>query len=310
MDLLETIWSDYIVNILDIFIVSYIFYRILLVIKGTRTIQVVIGLIILVVITLLAQEILHLRMLTWLMNKFWLAVAVILAVIFQTEIRYGLAKLGSKIKIFSFFGNKDIKTDFLKEIVEAVFEMSKIRMGALIVIEKDFSLKTYTDQATFVDARVSHELLLSIFNTKAPIHDGAIIIKDGRIKAASCILPISTEIEVKHLGTRHRAAIGLSSLTDAIVVVGSEETGIISVVVDGKIKEYTNNNKLLEKLKDYCTVSDEKDDKNEKNVSRKLISRIKKIKLKDIRKRIMLHWEFKILSFCLALIFWMYIISL
>jgi diadenylate cyclase len=241
------------------------------------------------------------------MNKFWLAMAVILAIIFQTEIRYGLATLGSKIKIFLFFGNKDIKIDFLKEIVEAVFEMSKIRMGALIVIERDFSLKTYTDQATIIDALVSHELLLSIFNTKAPIHDGAIIIKNGRIKAASCVLPISTEIEVKHLGTRHRAAIGLSSLTDAIVVVVSEETGKISVVADGKIKEYTNNNKLLEKLKEYCTVLDEKDEKDEKNKLKKLISKIKKIKLKDIRKAIMLNWTFKVLSFFLALFFWLYI---
>lgn len=300
MDLLATIWSTYVVNILDILIVSYIFYRTLLIMKGTRTIQVVIGLIILVGITILARDLLHLKMLTWLMNKFWLAMAVILAVIFQTEIRYGLAKLGSKM----FFGNKGIKIDFLEEIVEAVIEMSKIRMGALIALEKDFSLKMYTDQATIMEARVSHELLLSIFNTKSPIHDGAVIIKNGRIRAASCVLPISTEIEAKHLGTRHRAAIGLSSLTDAIVIVVSEETGNISVAVDGKMEEYTNNNKLLEKLKEYCIVLDEKDDKSEeKNKSQELC----KQKLKDVRKEIMQNWTFKIISFFLALVFWMYI---
>lgn len=306
MELLAEIWSTYIVNILDISIVSYIFYRTLLVIKGTRTIQVVIGLIILVGITILARDILHLRMLTWLMNKFWLAVAIILAVIFQTEIRYGLAKLGSKI----FFNNKGIKVDFLEEIVEAVIEMSKIRIGALIVLEKDFSLKVYTDQATFLDAKVSHELLLSIFNTKSPIHDGAVIIKNGKIQAASCVLPVSTEIEVKHLGTRHRAAVGLSSLTDAIVIVVSEETGSISVVINGKIEKYTNAKKLLEDLKENCIVLEEKDDKYEKNIFRKIISKLEKIKLTNIKKRIMLNWTFKVLSFFLALVFWMYIVAL
>lgn len=273
--------------------------------KGTRTIQVVIGLIILVGITILARDVLHLRTIAWLMSKFWLAAAVILAVIFQTEIRYALAQLGSKM----FFMDKETKVDFLEEIVEAVVEMSKIRMGALIVLERDFSLKMYAEQATLIDAKVSHELLLSIFNTKAPIHDGAVIVKNGRVQAASCVLPISTEIEVKHLGTRHRAAIGLSSVTDAVVVVVSEETGSISIVVDGKIEKLANENKILERLKEYCIVIDDQDNEEEqKNEDVKsIISKIKKIKLKDIQKSIMTNWEFKTISFLLSLAFWLYI---
>lgn len=300
MDLLETIWSTYIVNILDILIVSYIFYRTLLVMKGTRTIQVVIGLIVLVGITILARDVLHLMTLTWLMSKFWLAVAVILAVIFQAEIRYGLAKLGSKL----FFSDKVIKVDFLEEIVEAVVEMSKIRMGALIVLERDFSLKMYIDQATLIDAKISHELLLSIFNTKAPIHDGAVIVKNGRLQAASCVLPISTDIEVKHLGTRHRAAIGLSSMTDAVVVVVSEETGNISIVVDGKIEKYSSEAKLLEKLKEYCIAVEEQEEKTE---SKKIVSKIKRIKFRSLTKVMMRNLPFKIISFFLALVFWIYV---
>ena len=243
MELVAHIWNVYIVNILDILILAYIFYRILLVIKGTRTIQIVIGLIVLVAITIIARDVLHLRTLSWIMGKFWLAAVVILAVVFQTEIRYALAKIGSKL----FFAETKIKSNFLNEICEAAVEMSRIRMGALIVIEKDMGLKNYTETGIKIDAVITHELLLSIFNTKAPIHDGAVIIKDEKIDSAGCVLPISTEIEVKHLGTRHRAGIGLSALTDAIVVVVSEQTGIISVCLDGKIEQVTND-KLLEKL--------------------------------------------------------------
>ena len=248
MELVAHIWNVYIANILDILILAYIFYRILLVIKGTRTIQVVIGLIVLVAVTIIARDVLHLETLSWIMGKIWLAAVVILAVVFQSEIRYALAKIGSKLFLF---GTK-IKSNFISEIVEAAAEMSKIRMGALIVIEKDMGLKNYTETGIKLDAKVTHELLLSIFNTKAPIHDGAVIIKDEKIDSAGCVLPISTEIEVKHLGTRHRAGIGLSALTDAIVIIVSEETGTISICLDGKI-EHVNNENLLEILTDKYT---------------------------------------------------------
>ncbi len=248
MELVAHIWNVYISNILDILILAYIFYRILLVIKGTRTIQVVIGLIVLVAVTIIARDVLHLQTLSWIMGKFWLAAVVILAVVFQSEIRYALAKIGSKLFLF---GTK-IKSNFISEIVEAATEMSKIRMGALIVLEKDMGLKNYTETGIKLDAKVTHELLLSIFNTKAPIHDGAVIIKDEKIEAAGCVLPISTEIEVKHLGTRHRAGIGLSATTDAIVLVVSEETGNISICVDGKIEIVSKEN-LLEVLTNKYT---------------------------------------------------------
>lgn len=248
MELVAHIWNVYISNILDILILAYIFYRILLVIKGTRTIQVVIGLIVLVAVTIIARDVLHLQTLSWIMGKFWLAAVVILAVVFQSEIRYALAKIGSKLFLF---GTK-IKSNFISEIVEAATEMSKIRMGALIVLEKDMGLKNYTETGIKLDGKVTHELLLSIFNTKAPIHDGAVIIKDEKIEAAGCVLPISTEIEVKHLGTRHRAGIGLSATTDAIVLVVSEETGNISICVDGEIEKVGSEN-LLETLTNKYT---------------------------------------------------------
>ena len=248
MELVAHIWNVYISNILDILILAYIFYRILLVIKGTRTIQVVIGLIVLVAVTIIARDVLHLQTLSWIMGKFWLAAVVILAVVFQSEIRYALAKIGSKLFLF---GTK-IKSNFISEVVEAATEMSRIRMGALIVLEKDMGLKNYTETGIKLDAKVTHELLLSILNTKAPIHDGAVIIKDEKIEAAGCVLPISTEIEVKHLGTRHRAGIGLSATTDAVVLVVSEETGNISICVDGEIEKVSSEN-LLEALTNKYT---------------------------------------------------------
>jgi diadenylate cyclase len=117
---------------------------------------------------------------------------IILAVVFQSEIRYGLAKLGSKL---SYYGNHNatVQTSFLEEIVDAAIEMSKSRTGALIVLEKDMGLKNYTDTGIYVDAKISQELILSIFQTKSPIHDGAIIIHDERLHSAGCVLPISTE---------------------------------------------------------------------------------------------------------------------
>jgi diadenylate cyclase len=232
MDILTQIWSTYIVNILDILIVAFIIYRILILIKGTRATQIVVGLIILVAITILARDILHLRTLAWLLGKFWFAAVLILAIIFQSEIRYALAKLGSQ---FLAYNQPKIKTDFLEEIVEASIEMSNSRVGALIIFEKEMGLKNYTDTGILMDAKVSHELIRSIFNTKAPVHDGAVIIVNERIHSAGCVLPISSEIEVRHLGTRHRAAIGISTLTDAIALVVSEETGNISIAKDGKI---------------------------------------------------------------------------
>jgi diadenylate cyclase len=129
--------------------------------------------------------------------------------------------------------------------------MSENRIGALIVFEKEIGLKNYADTGIYIDARISHELILSIFNTKSPIHDGAIIIHDEKIHSAGCVLPISTELDVKNLGTRHRAGIGLSSVTDAVIVIVSEETGNVSVAVDGEISSVPQNELLKTLSKHY-----------------------------------------------------------
>ena len=246
MELILDIWSKYIVNIVDILIVAYIFYRILLIIRGTRATQIIVGLLILIFVTVFAG-ILQLETLSWLLNKFWLGAVVILAVVFNDEIRLGLAKLGSK---FVYANNTNANNDFLSEIAETVLAMSKSKIGALIVLEKEMGLKNYAETGTRIDGLITQELILSIFQTKSPIHDGAIIIKSERIHSAGCVLPISSDVEDKHLGTRHRAGIGLSTITDAIVVIISEETGSISISYEGKIT-FIKSEDLLNKLTQY-----------------------------------------------------------
>lgn len=243
MELILNIWTKYVVNILDIAIVAYIFYRILLIIRGTRATQIIVGLLILIFVTVFAG-ILHLETLSWLLNKFWLGAVVILAVVFNDEIRLGLAKLGSK---FVYGSNNNANNDFLSEIVETVLIMSKSKTGALIVLEKEMGLKNYAETGTRIDAIITQELILSIFQIKSPIHDGAIIIKNERIHSAGCVLPISSDVEDKHLGTRHRASIGLSTITDAVVIIISEETGSISIACEGKIS-FIAKEELLKKL--------------------------------------------------------------
>lgn len=243
MEIFLDIWSKYLVNIIDVVIVAYIFYRILLIIRGTRATQIIVGLLILIFVTVFAG-ILQLETLSWLLNKFWLGAVVILAVVFNDEIRLGLAKLGSK---FVHANNTNSNNDFLSEIVETVVIMSKSKTGGLIVLEKEMGLKNYAETGTRIDGLITQELILSIFQTKSPIHDGAIIIKSERIHSAGCVLPISSDVQDKHLGTRHRAGIGLSTITDAVVIIISEETGGISISYEGKIS-FVEREEVLKKL--------------------------------------------------------------
>ncbi|MBN1622529.1 MAG: diadenylate cyclase CdaA [Endomicrobiales bacterium] len=246
MEFIKVLWTDYLVHVLDILIVAYIFYRLLLLIKGTRAVQIILGILTLVIITFLSREVLHLNTLNWLLNRFWIAAVVILVVVFQPEIRSALAQLGShrwgKIILAS-------ELDFIDEIIEALKECSQRRNGALIVLEQDIGLKTYIETGTIVNAQISKELILSIFNLRAPLHDGAVIIQNNRLIAAGCILPLSHEPIVSEiLGTRHRASIGLSEVSDAIVLVVSEETGKVSVARKGRLESDVNLEELRRNL--------------------------------------------------------------
>ncbi|MDR3071655.1 MAG: diadenylate cyclase CdaA [Endomicrobium sp.] len=219
-----------IINVLDILVLAVIFYGIIVIIKGTKTIQIVAGILFILVLTVIA-DVLHLKTLSWILGKFWLAAVIIFAVIFQAEIRNVLARIGQ------LWGSKgQIKNSYVTEIVEAVENLSASMVGGLIAIENEVGLKNFTETGIVLNANISKELLLSIFKNKsAPLHDGAVIVFNEKISAAGCLLPLSHDTDVKIFGTRHRAALGLSEVTDAVVIVVSEETGQISVAYKGKL---------------------------------------------------------------------------
>ena len=218
----------------DIVLVYYIFYRLLLIIKGTRAFQMLLG-IGLIVLALIASQALEFYTLDWLIHSFWSQIVIAAVILFQPEIRRTLAQMGERRFFRSLSPVESSK--FIEEIVKASVSMANKRIGALLVLERETDLTTIVEMGTSLDAKVSKELLTSIFLPYSPIHDGAAIIRNGRLIAAGCFLPLTLSTTIaKTLGTRHRAAVGLTEETDAVVVVVSEETGEISVVMNGVIE--------------------------------------------------------------------------
>lgn len=218
-------------DLVDILIVGFVIYRILLLIQGTRALQMVAGLTFLVFLYFFS-EIFQLLTLNWLLHTFLSSILILIIIIFQDDIRRALAQIGTvpflKLQAQYSYG--------IEEVVKAAEEMAGKKIGALIVFEREISLKDYLEGATPLNARISKELLVSIFYPKSPLHDGAVIISEDKILAAGVVLPLSTNPEIaKDLGTRHRAALGITEITDAVAIVVSEERGHISLAVSGKI---------------------------------------------------------------------------
>jgi diadenylate cyclase len=218
----------------DIALVYYLFYRLLLLIKGTRAFQMLIG-IGLIVLVLIASQAFEFYTLDWLIHSFWSQIVLAVVILFQPEIRRTLARVGEGHLFRSMSSVESSK--FIEETVKAAVSMANKRIGALIVLERDTDLTTIVEMGTELDAKVTKEILVSIFLPYSPIHDGAAIIRNGRIVAAGCFLPLTLSSNLsKALGTRHRAAFGLTEESDAVVVVVSEETGEISVVRNGAVE--------------------------------------------------------------------------
>jgi len=227
-------------DIIDIAIMSFIIYKLLSFVRRTSSAGVVKGIILLLAIMWLSSA-LHLHVLNYLLGKTMELGVVVLIVIFQPEIRKFLSQLGSR-RIVEFFSKKPNERSIetaITHTVAACTDMARTRTGALIAFQRDISLEEYTKTGTPMDAAPSVELLKNIFFPNTPLHDGAVIIEDGRILAAGCMLPMSTNVNLsRDLGMRHRAGIGLSERSDAVVVIVSEETGTISVAVDGMLKRH------------------------------------------------------------------------
>ncbi len=236
--------------------VACIIYQVLLLIRGTRAVQVLRGLVVLAVATFVVQKVFQLPTLGWILQTFWLAWAVILAVVFQPELRSLLAQLGSQ-KLGRILLPEEL--NFVNEIILALREASESRIGMLIVLEQETGLRNYIETGTFVNGEVSRDILLTIFHPRTILHDGAVIIREDRIVAAGCVLPLSNDPGISRvLGTRHRAAIGVTETSDAVVLVVSEETGAVSVAREGRIERNVELDELKEKLKDfYRTMSEQ-----------------------------------------------------
>ena len=246
----------WILDVLDILLVSVIVYRLLLFIKGTKAAQMLIGIGVLLGASLLSRY-LELYTLDWLIQSFWAQTVIVLIILFQPEIRRALAQMGETPFLQTFTSAEELRS--LEEIVRATVALANRKIGALIVIERDTSLKDFVEVGTPLDAKVSKELLMSIFHPASPIHDGAVVIRGNRILAAGCFLPITLSPEVsKSLGTRHRAGLGLAEETDAVIIIVSEETGMISLAMKGKLETNLDMGRLRNVLTDLFTTKGKK----------------------------------------------------
>ena len=233
LDIVNNANFRWLLDLLDILLVAFIIYRIILLIKGTRAVQMLVGLAV-ILIVYVGSQVGGLYTLHWLLENFLSSIILVIIVIFQSDIRRALIHVGRN----PFFADLSYKeeTEVIEELIKTSVNMANKRIGALVVIERETGLKDFLEVGVDIDAKVSSDLITSIFLPSSPIHDGALVIQQGRLKRAGCFLPISQNPDIsKTLGTRHRAAIGLTELVDAVAIVVSEETGKISVVVGGRI---------------------------------------------------------------------------
>ncbi len=249
LEIIQSIrWND----ILDILIVSTIIYYLLKFLIGTRGWQILIGIFFILSVWLLAR-ILELRTVEWIFDNLWSVGIFLIIVLFQPELRRGLAKLGETGIFRSLFLSRKKAVD---EVIRAATFLAERKIGALIVFERNIDLDNYTEGCVKINGDISIELLISIFIPQTPLHDGAVIIRDQKIAMARCFLPLTINPNIpQNIGTRHRAGIGISEETDAVALIVSEERGEISLAVDGKLYRNLDSLSLKEKLMDLLEVS-------------------------------------------------------
>ena len=246
-----------IIDIIDILIVAAIIYELLLLTRHTRGSALLKGLFLLLVI-MVVSNLLGLKSLNWLLLAILQNGALVLVILFQPELRKALERMGrSKLLTKSNRRNVDEERDtVISEIVQTVVDLSRRRVGALLVFERQTGLEDVIETGTRLNAEVSAPLLENIFEPNTPLHDGAAVIRDDQVIAAACILPLAEASGVsRELGTRHRAAVGISENTDAAVVVVSEETGIVSMARDGALKRPLSTDELKAFLNDYYSIT-------------------------------------------------------
>ena len=234
-------------DLLDIAIVSILIYEFLKLIRGTRAVQMAVGSL-LIVAMFYVSRLAPLQTLNWMIRNVLVYVAFAAIVIFQSDIRRALAHFG-QAPFFRYFTRQQAADETIEEVVVAATMLAQQKVGAIIALEREIGLRNYIESGIPLDAIVTYDLLLTIFKPGSPLHDGAVIVQEGRVAAAACFLPLTVNPRLsRELGTRHRAAIGLTEENDAIAVVVSEETGKISVALDGQIDRGLTADALRERL--------------------------------------------------------------
>lgn len=238
-------------DVLDILIVAFVLYKMILLIRGTRAVQLLKGIVVILLATGVSSA-LQLNALNWLLDKILTIGLFAIPVVFQPELRRGLEQLG-RGKFFSWSSTAVLEEEdipkMISEVTKATQVLSKNKIGALVVIERETGLSDYFESGIPIGAVVSSELLINIFIPNTPLHDGAVMMRGNRVVAASCFLPLSDSTRIsKELGTRHRAGIGITEVSDALVVIVSEETGTVSVAVHGEITRNLDEQSFRELL--------------------------------------------------------------
>lgn len=235
MDILAYLTLNNLMHVVDLLIIWFVLYRIIRFVEGTRALQILLGVGTIILVKVLSWY-LGLTIVSWLMDQIINWAPIVLVVIFQQEIRRGLETVGRQLTLKRSHVDNNTEHQLIKSLDDALQYMSKRRIGALITIEKESSLDEYIKTGIPLDAAITGQLLINIFIPNTPLHDGAVIIKGGRIAVAAAYLPLSESTLIsKELGTRHRAAVGISEASDAITVVVSEETGEISITQSGDL---------------------------------------------------------------------------
>ncbi len=238
-----------VMDIVDILVVAFFIYKLMLIIRSTSAARVARSILLLLAATWLT-EILHMNTLNWILTRFIEVGIIALVIVFQPELRRALERFGGRtvLRFTDPMSNRSIEQSAIAATVTACEIMAKERVGVLLVFERRTSLEEYFKTGTLIDAKVTDQLLRNLFFKNSPLHDGAVIIRQGRVAAAGCVLPLSENTHLSSdLGTRHRAGIGMSEASDAVVVIVSEETGTVSVAIGGMLKRHLAP-QTLEKL--------------------------------------------------------------
>jgi len=244
-------------DLLDILVVSILIYEVLKLIRGTRAVQMALGGGVLAAL-LYGSQWGHLETLNWLIRNMAGYIVFAVIVLFQSDIRRALAHFG-RAPFFRYFAKAESAAESIEELVVAASMLSSLRVGAIIAIERQVGLRNYIEGGIRLDAVLTYDLLQSIFLPQSPLHDGAVIVQDDRIAAAACFLPLTVNPKLsKDLGSRHRAAIGLTEENDSVAIVVSEETGNVSIVVDGQIERGLLRDELRARLRSLVLQRHEK----------------------------------------------------